>query len=84
MVARTKVATARTTNRPWQHQPRAGQAPGRTFHPPRQGPGAARPTHKTVVSAQALLDHFVEMFGEAAERSPPWDHERKYNTRVYV
>ena len=44
----------------------------------------ARPTHETIVSAQALLDHFVEMFGDAAERSPPWDHERKYKTRVYV
>lgn len=26
----------------------------------------------------ALLPQLLEMFGEAAERSPPWDHERRY------
>jgi len=25
-----------------------------------------------------LAEHFLEMFGAAAEHAPPWDHERKY------
>ena len=31
-----------------------------------------------VAEGERLADHLEEMFGEAAERSPPWDTERKY------
>ena len=26
-----------------------------------------------------LASHLLEMFGERAENSPPWDHERRYS-----